>query len=108
MTPNPNSSSSFALEEKKSRDDDKPIWTTTPSQNKIKEFLLSKRIKLKAKHYLETLFALLVLHHLVKFMFLLKATRRCATDNTYPPRILKNFHNKSYENKQKNSKITIT
>jgi len=36
---------------------------------------------------------------LVKFMFLLKATIRGAIENTYPLRILKNFHNKSYENK---------
>jgi hypothetical protein len=50
----------------------------------------------------------LVLCHLVKFMFLLRATRRCATDNTYPPRILKKFHDKSYENKPKFSKIIRT
>ncbi len=66
---------------KKSRDDNKPIWTTTPSQNKIEKFFLSKKIKLRAEHYLETFFALLVLCHLVKFMVLLKATKRCATMN---------------------------
>jgi len=76
-------------------------------QNKIEEFFLFERIKLKVKHYLETLFALLVLCHLVKYMLLLKATKRCATNNTYPPRIL-NLHNKSYENKPKFSKITKT
>ncbi len=80
-----------------SRDDKKPIWTTTPSQNIIEEFFLFKKIKLRAEHYLETFFALLVLCHLVKFMVLLKATKRCGTENTYPPRIFKNLHNKSYE-----------
>ncbi len=84
------------------------MWTTTPFQNKIKEFFPFEIIKLRAKHYLETLFALLVLRHLAKFMLLLKATRRCATNGTYPPRILKNLHNKSYENKPKFSKITRT
>jgi hypothetical protein len=74
-----------------------------PFSNKIKGFFLSEKIKLRAQHYLETLFALLVLRHLVNFMFLLKAT-----DNTYPPKFLKNFHNKSYENKPKISKITKT
>jgi hypothetical protein len=42
------------------------------------------------------------------FMLSLKASRRYATENTYPPRILKNFHNKSCENKQKISKIPTT
>jgi len=89
----------FCTWRKKSKDNNEPIWTTTPSQNKIEEFCLSKRIKFRAKHYLETLFALLVLRHLMKYMFLLKTIRRCAIENTYPPKILKNFHNKSYENK---------
>jgi hypothetical protein len=46
MSPDHNSSSSFALEKKKSRDDTEPIWTTTPSQNKLKEFSLLERIML--------------------------------------------------------------
>jgi hypothetical protein len=93
---------------KKSRDDNKPIWTTTPSQDKIEEFFLFKIVKFRAKHYLETFFALLVTRHLVKFMVLIQTTKRCTSENTYPPRIFKNFHNKSYENKPKISKITKT
>jgi hypothetical protein len=76
--------------------------------NKIKEFFLSKIIKLKAEHYLETLFAFLVMYHLVKLMLLLKATKRCTTEKNYLPRILKIFHNKLYENKPKFSKIAKT
>jgi hypothetical protein len=40
----------------------------------------------------------------VKFVLLLKATKKCAIENTYPPRNLKNFHNKTYENKKKNQR----
>jgi hypothetical protein len=29
-------------------EDDEPIWTTTPSQNKIEEFPLSEKIKPRA------------------------------------------------------------
>jgi hypothetical protein len=34
---------------KKSKDDDKLVWTTTPSQNKIEEFFLFERIKLRTE-----------------------------------------------------------
>jgi hypothetical protein len=40
---------------------------------------------------------------MIKFNYcnyiLLKATKTCATENTYPPKIFKNFHNKSYDDK---------
>ncbi len=46
---------------------------------------------------------------MIKFNYcnyiLLKATRTCATKNTYPPKNFKNFHNKSYDNKPR--KLTV-